>query len=164
LRNQFGGEQMRLYLSQHGKAKNKEEDATRPLSDSGRAETEKVARFIYENTTLHLTNIFHSGKLRAKQTAEIFNKHFQPSGDLQETDGLTPMDDPNIWAKEAQELKNDVMLVGHLPHMSKLAAVLLCQDVEKLPVKFKNSGVVLLVKDDSGDWSLEWMIIPDLIR
>jgi len=62
---------MRLYLVQHGKAKSKDEDPDRPLTDQGRNDIKKVAVFLAENAGLKVTSIYHSGKTRARQTAEV---------------------------------------------------------------------------------------------
>ncbi|MDH5202552.1 MAG: hypothetical protein OEZ31_08980 [Nitrospirota bacterium] len=51
------------------------------------------------------------------------------------------------------------MLVGHLPHLGKLACLLLCGDIEKNIVTFKMDGIGCL-KRDNKDWSLQWKILP----
>lgn len=61
---------MRLYLVQHGEAKKEEEDPLRPLSERGREDVQRVAKYV-EKLDIKASIIFHSGKLRAKQTAEI---------------------------------------------------------------------------------------------
>ncbi len=61
---------MRLYLMQHGKARPKEEDPDRSLSDEGRAEVGRVAGFLAKTDVVRSLPILHSGKTRARQTAE----------------------------------------------------------------------------------------------
>lgn len=68
---------MKLYLVQHGEAKRKEEDPSRPLTNKGIKDAEKVAKYI-SKLEVKAKKIFHSGKLRAKQTAEIYAKHLKP--------------------------------------------------------------------------------------
>ena len=154
---------MKLYLVQHGIAMTKAEDEARPLSSSGHDETEKVAKFLQKNADMQLNKIFHSGKLRAKETAGIFDKYLAPLGGIEETKDLAPNDNPKIWAKEVEGTDENIMLVGHMPHLAKLAAVLLCNDTDKLTIRFRNSGVVQLEKHDDNAWSIVWIITPELI-
>jgi phosphohistidine phosphatase len=81
---------------------------------------------------------------------------------ISETDGLAPMDDASIWAERLNKRTNALMLVGHLPHLGKLASLLLCSEKERNVVAFKMGGVVCLKRDDIG-WSLQWMITPETL-
>ena len=155
---------MRLYLVQHGLAKSKSEDPERPLTDQGIAETMKMAEFSSNSGVVHPTNIYHSGKTRAKQTAEILAEQLKlelPEKVLPST-GLAPLDEPAIWADKLEKMADDIMLVGHLPHLAKLSARLLVKDENKAIVKFRNSGIVCLDRDDEGVWSLSWVVVPEL--
>lgn len=149
---------MFLYLVQHGKALSKEEDPERPLSDEGVADVEKVASFL---GGMRLERIFHSGKLRARQTAEIFGKHTGSAVSSEE--GLSPLDEPSVWADRLKEADGDTMLVGHLPHMGRLASLLLCGDSEAQAVDFSMGGVLCLWHEEGG-WAVRWMVVPDIIK
>lgn len=153
---------MMLYLVQHGEAKKEDEDPSRPLTDKGKNEVEKVASFA-SRIGLKIDKILHSGKLRALQTAEIMAKHLKPIKGIEQADGLDPLADPRIWAQRLNEISEDIMLVGHLPHLSKLASLLLTNSIEIEPVKFRMGGIVCLVKDERGKWSLLWIIRPEMI-
>jgi len=61
---------MKLYLMQHGKALSKEEDPERSLSPEGRSETTRMGDVLKEKGT-PVDVIWHSGKARAAETAEI---------------------------------------------------------------------------------------------
>ncbi len=152
---------MILYLVQHGDAKREEEDPLRPLSEKGIKEVKSVASFI-SRLNIELEEVLHSGKLRAKQTAEIICEKLKISKGISETDGLAPLDDPIIWAERLNKKSNPIMLVGHLPHLGKLASLLLCGEKEKNPIYFKMGGIVCLKRDEKG-WSLQWMIIPEIL-
>lgn len=148
---------MLLYLVQHGESRSKEEDPERPLSDKGRLDVQKAADFL---SGIGPLEIFHSGKLRARQTAGIFGGKFGIGA--KEADGLSPMDDPSVWAWRLGEKEGDIMLVGHLPHMGRLASLLLCGDREAGVVEFRQ-GVVLCIKREDGGWSVRWMVVPEII-
>lgn len=60
-----------VYFVQHGIAHPKDVDEKRPLSEAGSSEVCKVVAYL-KNHEVCIVKIFHSGKLRARQTAEIF--------------------------------------------------------------------------------------------
>jgi len=155
---------MNLYLVQHAESKLKEEDPQRSLSDKGRTDVEKVAVFVAEHTTLKVDRILHSGKTRARQTAEVLARYLNPPEGVSATEGLEPLVDPSIWANRLAEEKEDLMLVGHLPHLDKLAVKLICGDEVRSAVMFQNAGIVCLVRDDSSYWSLYWMVTPKMLK
>jgi len=150
---------MHLYLVQHGESLPKDIDPERKLSEIGIKETEEVAKFL-SRVNISINKIFHSGKTRARMTAEIFGKYLNVS-DIIETDGLSPLDNPKIWLSRLSEYEEDIMLVGHLPHLAKLTALIL--NVDREVVKFRYSGVLCLYKEESGRWIIMWYITPDLI-
>lgn len=152
---------MYLYLVQHGEARSKEEDPERPLSEKGVADVSKVASFLGK-MKIPLENISHSGKARAAQTANILKEHVNPRVRPLESDGLAPMDEPDIWAARLEGVDADTMLVGHLPHMGRLASVLLCGDPEAAVVAFRMGGVLCLGKQEGG-WAIQWMVIPGMV-
>lgn len=67
---------MFLYLVQHAEAKREEEDPSRPLSEKGLEEIKKVALYA-ERLNIKVSQIFHSGKRRALQTAEVLAQHLR---------------------------------------------------------------------------------------
>ena len=154
---------MKLYLVQHAEAKGEEEDPARPLSEMGWKDLEKVTSFLRKRG-IEIARILHSGKLRARQTAEKLSEVVRSSEDVQENEGLAPLDDPAKWENRLREETADVMLVGHLPHLSKLAGLLLTGDSNRRVINFKMGGVVCLERDEKGSWSVGWMIIPQILR
>ncbi|MEX2703620.1 MAG: phosphohistidine phosphatase SixA [Candidatus Baldrarchaeota archaeon] len=153
---------MKLYLVQHGEAKSKEEDSSRPLTEKGIKDAEKVAEYI-SKLGVKVKKIFHSGKLRAKQTAEIYAKHLKPEDGVSETDGLNPLDSPETWIKKLKNIDEDIMLTGHLPHLSKLASTLIVGDENMEIIKFRNAGVTCLERDEQGKWKILWAIPPEMV-
>jgi len=148
---------MKIYLVQHGNQNPEEIDPKEGLSDKGNSDVEKIAEFA-ENAGIKPGKIFHSVKLRAKQTAEIFQKHL--GGELSELEGLKPMDDVKPWISK---LEDGLMIVGHLPFMQKLSALLLCGDAENKCVNFHQGGIVCMIQDEEGGWSVDFMITPEIV-
>ena len=62
---------MAYYFVQHGIALAKEQDIERPLSPEGRVGVLSVAKHL-KQCNISLNTICHSGKTRARQTAELF--------------------------------------------------------------------------------------------
>jgi phosphohistidine phosphatase len=152
-----------LYLVQHGKALSKAEDPERPLSDNGREEVRRVAGYVNRRTDILIRQINHSGKTRARQTAELLAEAIQPPEGVNDVPDLAPLDDPSVWVSYLAETTRDLMLVGHLPNLSKLAALLICQDETKKVVDFQMGGVVCLSRDEDGRWAVRWMVTPDIV-
>lgn len=146
------GDNMKLYLVQHGIANPEETDPEKHLSDEGKAQTDKVAASI----KITPSKICHSSKTRAIETAAILAEKL--GAPTEQVDGIAPMDDPQIWADKVED---GLMLVGHLPYLSKLCSLLVCGDAEANVIAFKNSGVVCLEKEDS--WSVSWIITPSIL-
>lgn len=154
---------MRLYLIRHGLAKPKQEDPEQSLSKQGRIETEAMANFITDKLKELPQDIYHSGKARARETAEIIGSALGVSSAVDTAESLAPMDDPNIWFSRLKDMRDDMMLVGHMPYMSRLASLLLVGDPEKSVLQFANSTVACLEQEDSDHWTLAWMMIPEMV-
>ena len=152
---------MKIYLVQHGKAVDKEEDAARPLSSEGVEDVEAVAHFLAAQS-FAIGEVWHSGKARAAQTAAHFHNRLAPNAELVERDDLGPSDDAKSAAKDLQRQSDDVMVVGHMPHLAKLAAYLLTQDEDADVVQFSKGGVVCL-EEDGDRWRVVWMVVPELL-
>lgn len=151
---------MRVYLVQHGLAENESENIKRPLSAQGREDVTRTAGFLSLFERPRPAKIVHSGKLRAEQTAEMFAEAW---GGLSVERGidLAPNDDPSVWSAHLAGMNDDVMLVGHLPHIQRLAGLLVSGDPAREAVHFRNGGVLCLERRESG-WSVLWQINPTL--
>ena len=153
---------MELYLVRHAESKNKEEDPKRGLTDLGFVNVRKTARFV-KKLDISVETIFHSDKLRAKQTANELAVGIKSVAGLKQRDGIAPMDDISSMKDEIQESDKNLMIVGHLPYMPKLASALLCGNENQNAVIFQNSCIVKLIRDERDkEWSLKWMITPDI--
>lgn len=152
---------MAVYLVQHGKSLPEEKDPEKGLSEQGVNDVERMAKLASESGIIP-TFIQHSGKKRARQTAEIFSAVLHPVKGVVEISGLNPLDDVRAFA-ESLESRENIMYVGHLPFMERLTSYLICGDEENPVVKFRNSGIVCIDNDkDKGKWVIRWMLMPDM--
>jgi len=146
---------MKLYLVRHATPVSEDVDSQRPLSDSGFLEARKSAEAL---SHIRPVRIYHSGKLRALQTAEVFSEATGAS--LEQADGLKPNDDPAIWAERLKAaVVPEVMLVGHLPYMAKMVGLLVKGDQNDLVMDFAPATVAIL--ENKGDvWGLKGTFSP----
>lgn len=152
---------MTLYLVRHGEALSKFEDSQRALSPQGRLDVQQVAERLAEEKAVQVDHIYHSGKLRARQTAEIIAEQLKPSGGVSESGILAPNDDPTVWADRLTGEQANLMLVGHLPYMARLAALLIVGDTEAEVVSFPAGGVACLKRGEQDRWALIWTVGPE---
>jgi len=154
---------MYLYLVQHAEAVSKDTDPSRGLSEQGMDDIKRVSRYI-SAMDMYVHEIFHSGKKRALQTAQVLASHLNIKDKVKETDGLSPMDEPESWFSKINNLNQNVMLVGHLPYMAKLASLFLCGNKDNKALNFEMGCIVCLRKDDDQQWSTDWIIKPGMIN
>ena len=154
---------MRLYLVQHAHAISREEDPARNLSESGVEDIKRMVAFL-KSRKIKVSKIYHSGKVRARKTAELLSKGISSEEDTKGVSELAPLDDPRPWIDRLRKEENDLVLVGHLPHLSILAGLLLAGNPERNVVRFKRGGVVCLERDEARNWSLLWSLIPNLVK
>jgi phosphohistidine phosphatase len=147
---------MRLYLVHHGEALSPELDPRRPLTSKGLEHVERVATEAAERG-IKPAAIWHSGKLRARQTAEPFWRACNPLAEFTAVRGLEP-DDPPEWIRDrlAGEPR-DLMLVGHLPNLPKLLSLLLDPRPERPLLWFPQHSLVALTGDDDG-WTEQYRL------
>ncbi|MHC4131970.1 MAG: phosphohistidine phosphatase SixA [Planctomycetota bacterium] len=153
---------MILYLVQHAKATSKDVDSERPLTDEGRDEAKLIANFV-RGSGLSVWYIWHSGKKRAIQTAEILSEAFHLENSIKTRDDLGPNDDAGKIETEVNSIEHDVLIVGHMPFLSRLASRLLCGNQKSGTVTFKNAGIICLRRDEENRWHLDWSVIPQLV-
>jgi len=153
---------MRLYLVQHGESLSKEADASRGLSAKGRQDVQKVSQFL-QRLGLSVKSVWHSGKARALQTAEIMVQAAKPDAVIIHREGLAPNDPVEPLISQLEEMTEDLIIVGHLPFMGKLASALVAGSEAADAVAFQQGGVICLERDTSSAWRVRWMVIPEIL-
>ena len=148
---------MTLYLVHHGDAVSPEVDPRRPLSATGRIAAERAAVDAAARGA-HPAVVWHSGKLRARQTAEIFWRACNALAECSAARDLQP-GDPPVWVRDRlRGQSRDLMIVGHFPHLPLLLTMLLT-DHHGTAETFPPHGVVALATADEGaSWTEKWRI------
>ena len=149
---------MSIYLVQHGRCVSREENQKRPLTPEGVKEVERIAALL-KDFGVKVSEVLHSGKLRAKETAEVFVRELCSPENISAVKGLDPNDSVVDFAERLKPESNK-MFVGHLPFMEKLVSLLVTGYEHKEPIKFRNGGVVCLDTVDDH-WYIKWAVFPD---
>jgi phosphohistidine phosphatase len=152
---------MRLYLMRHGKPRPREEDPERGLTEEGKREARAVARALAA-VRPGLAAIWHSGKKRALQTAQLVGQALGSSAPLKAHSGLEPLDPVSPLLEELESCAGDLLIVGHLPQLSRLAARLLAGREEPPLLEFPAAGLACLEKQEQG-WLLCFFLTPELL-
>jgi phosphohistidine phosphatase len=139
---------MRVLLVHHADAVGPGVDTQRPLSALGRSQADEMAEAAAEIGFAPVA-IWHSGKLRSRETAEAFLRACAPFALFKMFRGLLP-DDPPEWLRDELGAEDrDVLLVGHMPHIARLTA-LLSGGAVAMPLH----GTVGFEKGGDGSWTI----------
>lgn len=153
---------MEIYLLRHGIA----EDAPPGQPDAGRALTpegkEKLRR-VLKRARAKPSLILSSPYRRALETADIAAQVLGYEGRIVRTEALLPEASPfRVWEEiRARKDEPAILLAGHQPHMSSLAAFLL--DSPALQVDMKKGALARIDCERLGTRPggvLKWMLTP----
>lgn len=140
---------MRVVLFRHGPAGRRDaarwpDDGRRPLTKRGIERTARAAdglrRFVGRGG-----RVVSSPLERARQTARIIGETFAPGGRVETVDALAPgvpMRETLRWLKDLKPATG-VVVVGHEPHLGRLAGALLFGSAGgALPMKKAGAAVI----------------------
>lgn len=150
---------MFVYVFRHGDAKPKHEDPQRGLSDRGRGEVRAVCA-AFSRSKPQVEAIWHSGKTRAAQTAELLGASLHIDKRVHSRSGLNPNDPLPPLLESIGSHDGNLVIVGHLPQLGKLVSVLLL-GAEQDFLDFPSAGLVCL-ESGADSWSLNWFLTPAL--
>jgi phosphohistidine phosphatase len=101
--------------------------------------------------------VWHSGKLRARQTAELFWRACNPLAALSAARGLQPTDPPRLVREQLEEDNRSIVVVGHMPHLAGLLRVLCGEPPDGAPADFPGHGCVALERHGAV-WKELWRL------
>ena len=153
---------MLVYLIRHAHAVDAGEDPERPLSDRGTAQVRSIAAFLKQAKEFQPEEFWHSPLVRSQETAELLTKRLHLDVSVTLMPDLQPEDDPRAIARRIKAATVPVAIVGHEPHLSSLASLLIAGKPE--PAKFVMKKAAVLALEGIGDhWMVRWHIHPDLV-
>lgn len=162
---------MECLLFRHGIAVAREgwhgEDAQRPLTKKGENRVRQAAEGLV-TLDIRATHILTSPFLRAHETAQILYHVLKVKTSPRICDELIPDSPPDKVFPLLATLPNDatVMCVGHEPHLSEAASLMLFGK-PTAALSMKKAGVCLITFAESprpGRGLLEWWMPPSYIR
>jgi len=151
---------LKAYLVRHARPVDACVDPARPLSAEGINEIVKVADFLAQRGDVAPEVIVHSGKARARQTAEVLASRLDPPGGVREENGLGPNDDITGWDTFLASSPG-AMLVGHMPFMGLLSCELTRGEVCGWNTEFRTAEVSCFELHAGDIWKLLWHIAPE---
>ncbi|MEE8576913.1 MAG: phosphohistidine phosphatase SixA [candidate division Zixibacteria bacterium] len=154
---------MRLYIVQHGDSVAKEIDPNRPLSDQGQADIQRLAEWLSSHN-VRIGQILHSGKTRAKETAEILRPLLKFPAQIYEGQGLSPNDSPEAFLYQLGDSKKDTLIAGHMPFVARTVSQALTGAPDRQLVEFVPGSVAGLERSDGASWRLFFFARPEFFN
>ncbi len=154
---------MRLYLVQHGDAVPKELDPERPLSDQGRADIHRLTEWL-SSQNVGLAQILHSGKTRAKETAEILRPLLNSPSHIYQGQGLAPNDSPETFLHQLRDPEKDTLVAGHMPFVARTVSQALTGAPDRQLVDFLPGSVAAIERSEGASWHLFMFMRPDFLH
>lgn len=149
-----------LALGEHGIT----DDAERPLSAAGEAESQKIGNAL-KKRNIQLDRLVTSPLLRARQTAEFMLKtrSIDEGPQITVSEDLAPGGKPRKLARFLRKLGGEhVGLVGHMPHIADWSAWLIGS--KKAQLDFAKAGIAHIVCGEAprkGMGVLQWLVTPE---
>ena len=154
---------MRLYLVQHGDAMPKDLDPDRPLSDQGRGDIRRLAEWL-ASQNIQLVQILHSGKARARETAEILRPLLKSPSRIYEGQGLAPNDSPENFLHQLKDANKDTLISGHMPFVARTVSQALTGAPDRRLVDFLPGTVAGIERREGARWHLFLFIRPEFLH
>jgi phosphohistidine phosphatase len=151
---------MRLYLARHAEAASKQKDKIRGLTPKGIRDAQALAGFV-RLLGVKVASIWHSGKPRSVQTAEVLASAFHARRNQILRPDINPNSPARPVAKLIQKARKDLLIVGHQPFLGKLACKLLGRGATPAMLNLAKASILCLEYRDDRGWQIEWMINPE---
>lgn len=144
---------MKLFLVHHADAVGPDVDTRRPLSSVGVAQADRAASAAAARGARPQV-VWHSGKLRARQTAQAFWRECNPLAEFSASPDLQPGDPPSRVRDRLRGETRDILITGHFPHLPGLLSIL-TNGVSSFP---QHGVVALETADEGATWKELWRI------
>lgn len=151
---------MHLYLIRHAHAEDGKDDDARPLSAKGVKQIRRIGKALRAAGAFAAKEVWHSPLVRSRDTAVLLRDRLESPAKLIEVAGLRHEDDPQLMARKLGDLRRPVAVVGHDPHLSALATLLVCGAGRPSRFVLKKCSVLRLDRVNGG-WSVRWLVSPE---
>ena len=155
---------MQVYVIRHAHAIDSEDDSRRPLSPRGEQQVRALADFLRRSGAFQPEEIWHSSLVRSRQTAELLVHRLKLAAPLTLMPDLQPEDDPRAVVRRIHATKHvgAIAIVGHEPHLSALASLLVVGRAEPPSFVMKKCAALAL-EGAASHWQVRWHVSPEVI-
>lgn len=153
---------MHVFLIRHAHAVDAEDDPARPLSRRGHDQARQLAAFLRRSTLFQPAEFWHSPLARSRETAELLQRRLHLEAPLTLMPDLEPEDDPRAIVRRVKATRHVVAIVGHEPHLSTLATLLVTGKSE-LPLFVMKKCSALALEGVGQHWMVRWHVSPDVL-
>jgi len=153
---------MHVYLIRHAHAVDAEEDPERPLSKRGQEQVRTLAIFLKPSGAFRPVEIWHSSLVRSRQTAEQLVQRLRLDASLLLMPDLESDADPRAVARRIKAVTHPIAIVGHEPHLSALATLLVVGKTEPPTFAMKKCAALALEGVESY-WMVRWHVSPEVL-
>ncbi|MFZ5496118.1 MAG: phosphohistidine phosphatase SixA [Verrucomicrobiota bacterium] len=153
---------MQIHLIRHADAEDGEDDAARPLSAKGRRQIRRMAAFLQRGGLIEAREFWHSPLVRARESAELLTTGLGWRTKRVEVAGIEPLANPAALVSRLNRTRRPVAVVGHEPHLSAVATLLLGGRAGPPAVVMKK-GAVLALERSGRCWAVRWLVSPEEI-
>jgi phosphohistidine phosphatase len=150
---------MKVYLMRHGEAAAKAGEAEPALTLNGERQADESARVLLRHGA-KVEVVYHSGKRRARETAQLVAAKIDPPRGSVSREGLCPDDSPFELAGAIEDLPEPTLFVAHLPLLDQVAGLLVEGNGGASVVGFAPGEVACLERVAPGEWRLDWKHRP----
>ena len=144
---------MKVYLIHHTTAFSADEDPERHLKPQGRDEADRLGKRLSDAGSTP-AKILHSDKQWVRETAERLAVVLGMSDRTATADyPIDTGDDIRPFLEEIRGCDGDIMMVGHVDYLLRVASALVCGNENTPVVAFKPGfGSIFCLEGDGDDW------------
>ena len=154
--------QQTIYIVRHAHASEAANDHDRPVSVKGERQLNRLCQGLAGKSLVNPSAVWHSDLRRAVETARLLVAGFGVDAPLHTVNGLRPFDDPVPTAEIVDQSEENLMIVGHEPNLSSLAAHLITETQTLQCVVFPKSSMLCISRLRAGGqatpWQIEWHV------
>lgn len=154
---------MQVFLIRHAHALDVTDDSRRPLSKRGRKQVRTLARFLGKAAVFQPEEIWQSPLTRAQETAALLRQRLGLRVKLVTVAALASGAGVTGLAGRLRKRRRPLALVGHEPHLSALASLLVADAADPSLFVLKKCAVLALERTGAS-WAVRWQISPELLE
>lgn len=142
----------------HGEAAQTSQNSEQVLTLNGRTGIENLAKRL-NGKNLQLAQVFHSGKARAQQTADIICSALCPGVTPRILDNIKPDDNPAAILPEIYGWNENSLITSHLPFIPHLVTLLTATNVHLNSINY-DPGTFICLEKINNVWAINWVEVP----